>query len=163
MVIIRKAKLEDVEDLVSLENDLFNNQIEYIKKSNPDNLYNFKLKKDSNIFLKDFLKSTVHSKNALLLVADFENKIVGYLLIIIKKNIPIFKLEKLAEITDLYIKDEFRGRNISSKLIDEGFKWCKSKNISTIMLDALPNNDQAINVYKKWGFDEFLVEMRKKL
>ena len=119
MIIIRKARLKDINTLISLENELYNDQIEYLRESKSQNIGDFFLKKDSNTFLKQFILRMIRSKNGLVLIAEFDKKIAGYLITIIKKNIPIFKLEKLAEITDLYIKEEFRGKGISNKLRDE--------------------------------------------
>ena len=163
MIVIRKARLNDIDTLISLENELYNNQIEYLRESKSQNLGDFSLKKDSNKFLKQFILRTIRSKNGLVLIAEFDKKIAGYLIIIVKKNIPIFKLEKLAEITDLYIKEEFRGKGISNKLRDEVLKWCRIKKISSITLDLLPENIHAKRIYEKWGFNEFLIEMRIRI
>jgi ribosomal protein S18 acetylase RimI-like enzyme len=160
MIIIRKAKLNDTNILMKLENELYNNQIEYIKKSSPQNLENLILKKNSNTFLKKFIQSTIHSKNGLILIAEVDKQIAGYLIIIIKKNIPIFKIEKLGEITDIYLKKEYRDKGISNKLRDEVIKWCKLKQISKITLNVFPENIHARKIYEKWGFNEFLIEMR---
>jgi ribosomal protein S18 acetylase RimI-like enzyme len=163
MIVIRKARLNDINMLISLENELYDNQVEYLKKSKSQNLDDFFLKHNSNTFLKQFILQTIRSKNGLVLIAEFDKQIAGYLIIIIKKNIPIFKLEKLAEITDLYIKEEFRGNGISNKLRDEVFKWCNIKKISSITLDMIPNNIHAKRVYEKWGFTKFLIEMRMRI
>jgi ribosomal protein S18 acetylase RimI-like enzyme len=163
MIVIRKARLKDIDTLISLENELYDNQVEYLRESKSQNLDDFFLKNNSNTFLKQFILKTIRSKNGLVLIAEYDKKIAGYLIIFIKKTIPIFKLEKLAEITDLYIKEEFRGRGISNKLRDEVIKWCKMKNISSITLDMLPNNIHAKMIYEKWGFKDFLVEMRMKI
>jgi ribosomal protein S18 acetylase RimI-like enzyme len=109
MIVIRKARLNDIDTLISLENELYDNQVEYLRESESQNLDDFFLKNNSNTFLKQFILKTIRSRNGLVLIAEFDKKIAGYLIIIIKKNIPIFKLTKLAEITDLYIKKEFRG------------------------------------------------------
>ena len=163
MIVIRKARLNDIDTLISLENELYDNQIEYLRESKSQNLGDFSLKKNSNIFLNKFILRMIRSKNGLVLIAEFEKKIAGYLIIIIKKNVPIFKLEKLAEITDLYIKEEFRGKGISNKIRDEVLKWCKIKKISSITLDLLPKNIHAKRIYEKWGFNEFLIEMRMSI
>jgi ribosomal-protein-alanine N-acetyltransferase len=163
MIVIRKARLKDIDTLISLENELYDNQVEYLRESKSQNLDDFSLKNNSNTLLKQFILTTIRSKNGLVLIAEFDKKIAGYLIIIIKKNIPIFKLEKLAEITDIYIKEEFRGKGIGKKLRDEVLKWCKIKKISSITLDMLPNNIHAKMIYEKWGFDEFLIEMRMRL
>jgi ribosomal protein S18 acetylase RimI-like enzyme len=163
MVIIRKARLNDIDTLISLENELYDNQFEYLKESKSKNLDDFSLKEDSNIFLRNFILRTIRSKNGLVLIAEYDKEIAGYLIIIIKKNIPIFKLEKIAEITDLYIKELFRGKGISNKFRDEVIKWCEIKNIKSITLDMLSNNIHAKRVYEKWGFQEFLTEMRMRL
>jgi hypothetical protein len=60
MTIIRKARLNDIDILINLENELYNNQIEYIRKSNPQKLDDFSLKIGSNKFLKKFILRMIH-------------------------------------------------------------------------------------------------------
>ena len=63
----------------------------------------------------------------------------------------------------MFVREEFRGLGISSKLKDESFIWLRKKGIEKVFLNVLSNNSQAIEVYEKWGFSTFKSEMRMDL
>jgi ribosomal protein S18 acetylase RimI-like enzyme len=112
---------------------------------------------------RDSVRKMIHSKNGLVLLSEIDEKPVGFSTSIIKKNFPIFQLEKFGLIGDIFVREEFRGLGISSKLKDESFKWLRRKGIEKVSLNVLPNNSQAIKVYEKWGFSTILSEMRMDL
>jgi len=82
---------------------------------------------------------------------------------IIKKNTPIFSLEKLGHISDLFVRKKFRGIGISSMFRDEAIRWFKKKRMKYATLDVYPDNVIPYKIYKKWGFFDFHLEMRKKI
>ncbi len=72
-------------------------------------------------------------------------------------------MEKLGEITDMFVREEYGGLGISSKFKDEAFKWLRRKGVAKVSLSVLPDNVQAKSVYEKWDFSIFMSEMRMKL
>lgn len=60
------------------------------------------------------------------------------------------------EITDLFIKKEFRNQKIATKLIEYSKKIYKKN----IFLEVSNKNNKAISLYKKMGFEE--INQRKK-
>jgi len=163
MIKIRKARLNDVETISTLWSEFVKNQDEIVEKYCPQHLGGFCLKKNSDEIFRDFVRKTIHSKNGLVLLSEVDEKPVGFSISIIKKNFPIFQLEKFGLILSIFVREEFRGLGISSKLKDETFKWLRRKGIEKVSLNVLPNNSQAIKVYEKWGFSTILSEMRMDL
>jgi len=163
MIKIRKARLDDVETISTLWSEFNKNQDEIVEKHCPRHLGGFCLKKNSDEIVRDFVRKTIHSKNGLVLLSEVDEKPVGFSISIIKKNFPIFQLEKFGLILSIFVREEFRGLGISSKLKDESFKWLRRKGIEKVSLNVLQNNSQAIKVYEKWGFSTILSEMRMDL
>ena len=160
MIKIRKAKLKDINSIVTLEKKLIDHSDKIIKNSYPENLKDFYFNKSRDEIAKKFIKNAIHSKNGLVIIAENNEKILGYLLITIRNNFSFFNLKKYGKLQTIYVKDEYRKMGISSKLMDEAIKWCIERGIKRISLDVLPNNFNAINIYKKWGFSPYLLEMR---
>ena len=160
MIKIRKARLNDVETISTLHLEFVKKQDEIVEKHCPQHLDSFCLKKNYDEIVRDFVRKTIHSKNGLVLLSEVDEKPVGFSISIIKKNFPIFQLEKFGLILSIFVREEFRGLGISSKLKDESFKWLRRKGIEKASLNVLPNNSQAIKVYEKWGFSTILSEMR---
>ena len=163
MITVRKARIRDVETIVTMEDELFHSQIDILARRSPHNRDDLLLNENAIEHTRKFVKRMVRSRNGLVLVAEMDGKTAGYLLVIIKKNIPIFRLERLAEITDLYVREEFRGNGISTRLKDEAFRWLKSKEITRVVLNVFPGNDIAGSIYEKWGFSTFICEIRMSI
>lgn len=162
MVTIRKARINDITSIIKLDKILYNDSNELIKNSYPQYIEDFSFNEPHEKTSKKLVKSAIYSKNALVLVSEIDNIVVGYLLLIIKKN-KIFKLEKYGHIQTIIIEKKYRNKKISTKLIKKALEWCKEKKLKRINLFVLSNNFHAIDVYKNWGFVPFGIDMRLKI
>ena len=160
MINIRKAKLKDINQIIIFEKDLLNSANDLINKSTPGHIIDFKLKDGYEENLVNYIKGRIYSKNDAIFIAEYNDKAVGHMVISIKKNFPIFEMKYYGRINTVFIKKEFRGMGISSKLKNEAIKWFKKKGINRISLNVLPDNKIAINAYEKWGLSLSLLEMR---
>ena len=163
MIKIRKARLNDIVTISTMWSEFAKTQNEIVEKHCPQHLDGYCLKKNDDEIFRDSVRKMIHSKNGLVLLSEVDEKPVGYSISIIKKNSPFFQLEKFGYIEDMFVREEFRGLGISSKLKDESFKWLRRKGIEKVFLNVLSNNSQAIEVYEKWGFSTFKSEMRMDL
>lgn len=160
MIVIRKAKLKDIDLILNFEKKLIKSADDIINKYCPQYFADYQLKKNYEEILCKYIKGRIYSKNDAIFIAQINGKAVGHIIISIKKSHPIFKMDKYGRINTVYIEEKFRGKSISSKLKDEALKWFKKKYITRVSLNVFPNNQKAINAYKKWGFSTGLIEMR---
>jgi len=163
MVKIRKARLNDVVTISTMWSEFAKSQNEIVEKNCPQHLHGYRLKKNNDEIFRDFMRKMIYSKNGLVLLSEVDEKPAGYSVSIIKKNSPFFQLEKFGYIEDMFVREEFRGLGVGSKLKDESFRWLIRKGIVKVFLNVLSNNSQAIKVYEKWGFSTFKSEMRMDL
>lgn len=63
-----------------------------------------------------------------------------------------------AEINNIYIVNDYRGQGFASKLLNYLIEECKF--CENITLEVRKDNEQALNLYKKFGFKE--VALREK-
>jgi len=158
---LRKATSEDLEELAKLGME-FHRDHELIlakdKKAIPFD------KKNKDIFLinKNFIKKYINSKKGEVFLVEDNKKIVAYSLLIIHRDSPILENKYLGVISDIFVKKEYRNKKISSMLYEESIKWFKKNKIELISLNVNPNNP-AHKIYKKWGFFDFMINMRKRL
>jgi ribosomal protein S18 acetylase RimI-like enzyme len=160
MIVIRKAKLKDIDLILNFEKKLIKSADDIINKYCPQNFVDYRLKNDYEEILSRYIKGRIYSKNDAIFIAELNGKLVGHMIISIKKSHPIFEMDKYGRINTVYIEEKFRGKSISSKLKDEAFKWFKKKDINRVSLNVFPDNEKGINTYKKWGFSTSLIEMR---
>jgi len=159
---IREASIKDVSSIVTLWSEFMSEHDEMVLSKN-EKLKNYTPKKDnaSNNY-REFISKHIKQGTGTIFLAE-EEEIIGFILLIIKDEIPIFKIEKIGYGSDLFIKKEYRNQKISSKLMDEAIKWFKKKNIRYISLGLYCDNKHAHSVYKKKGFFDYKLEMRKEI
>jgi len=162
-MIIRKAKLKDVPIIVDLWKEFMKYHDEILIKKNKQIKPHLIKKKNAPRIFRKFVRKNILSKNSIVFIVEVGGKPVGYSLNYIKNNIPIFNVGKIGYICDLFVKKEFRGQRMSTKLKNEAINWFKKKSIKYVSITVHNYNEHAHSIYKKWGFFDFHVEMRKKI
>ena len=119
---LTKATLQDLNELASLEEKLFK-------------VENFPLSKSSFRY---------HIKNNLLFIAKMDEKIVGYILLLIKRKNP--------KIYSIGVLEEYRGKSISKKLLQKILDEAQNLGFSKVVLEVRTDNTLAISLYEKFGF-----------
>jgi len=152
---IRKAFVEEVDQIQQLNNELIHFEMEqgfdkYIK--------DWALSEESKEYFLDLIK------NQYVVVAEVDNKIVGYLAGSIYKDLSYSYYEGLtAEANNMFVKAEFRAHGIGRKLFTSFIEWCKSNNAKRIMVTASSDNANAIKFYKSIGFENINLTLKKEL
>jgi ribosomal-protein-alanine N-acetyltransferase len=89
-------------------------------------------------------KTDLKNEMALPMVAEFENKIVGY------SNIYIVAGE--IQIGNFAVAPGFRNRGVGRKLMNEIFQRAREKECHTLFLEVRESNTAALELYKSYGF-----------
>ncbi len=71
--------------------------------------------------------------------------------------------KRYAHIFLLYVVPEYRRRGIAKKLLKEAENWAKIRGDHQIGLQVFPQNQAAINLYQKIGFQTQSIMMLKSL
>lgn len=82
--------------------------------------------------------------SAVFLVAEDEDKIVGY--------IGMYVMVPEGEITNVAVAKEARGSGTGATLIEVMQQWAAEHGVERIVLEVRMSNDPAIHVYEKRGF-----------
>ncbi len=164
---VRNARLEDVSSIVELWKEFMAEHDELVFKENPqiEPYIRKYLKKRENAasLFKAFIQENIRSDDALVLITEVEGEPVRFSLALIQNTIPIFVVEKIGAISDLFIKKSFRGRGLSSQLKNETIKWLKKKNIAHATITVYADNKHAREIYKEWDFQDFQVVLRRAI
>ncbi|MDD5372570.1 MAG: ribosomal protein S18-alanine N-acetyltransferase [Sulfurimonas sp.] len=120
---IRKAEQKDVASLYALEQKLFSAE-------------NFPLSKGSFAY---------HIRNNLLFVAEIDNNIVGYVLVLVKRT--------NAKLYSIGVIESHRGRKIAKRLLESAINESVSLGFRRLLLEVRTDNSTAISLYKKLGFN----------
>ena len=99
------------------------------------------------------------SKDHLILVAEEENKIIGYLTGSIIKNI----WQHSGYIDDVFTSKDSKRKGVGFHLIQTFIKYLKTKGIKNCKLEVNKKNNHALKLYKKLGFETTSYEMDLKI
>lgn len=132
---IRKGTINDLEELVVLFDD-----------------YRVFYKMTSDIeSARTFISNRILQNESEIFVAEFENKLVGFV-----QLYPLFsstRMKKLWLLNDLFVNPAYRNKGISIALIEEAKKLCINTNACGMMLETAKSNIVGNNLYPKTGFE----------
>ncbi|MFA5931510.1 MAG: GNAT family N-acetyltransferase [archaeon] len=156
--IIRKAKETDFANLLDLSLLLTDKEFkEYDKTLKPEWL--------SEEEGRQYLNEHISQENKCALIAEFNGKLIGYLLgeITPKDEYVYRKINSYAELSELFVLDEHRNKGTGSFLMNAFVNWCKEKSVEKIKVEVMKQNYSGINFYNKNGFDEYCVSLEMDL
>lgn len=122
-------------------------------------------KYDNNVkptyIVKDWFKNKYQQN--ILYVASLDNNIIGYIYGYIENEAGEFVHEGVAKIDSLYVEEKYRSQGIASKLIDTFTNFCREKNVTILEISVYKNNENALNLYKKRGFEIDTYHMKTRI
>ncbi len=152
---IRKAIDNDIEAIVFLNSQL----ADYHRKI--DDYY--KTGKQVSKAFKNYLQQIINSKNHLILIAQNDNLAIGYFIGEISPAKPFLTPEKTGRISDAFVVEKYRGRGLGEKLFDKMLQWFDKHNVAYIELSVDVRNQVGIRAWQKYGFEAFMLKMKRKL
>ncbi|CAM1345646.1 GNAT family N-acetyltransferase [Tenacibaculum amylolyticum] len=142
-ILIRQCEVNDAEHL--------RNTIKtYIK----DSKYIPKLQEEFKLSIsqgEDWIKSFIDRPNSLLLIAEFDNKIIG--------NIDLTgnprKVMEHTAVIGMGMLAEWRNSGLGTELMKAAISWAKNNPILEILwLQVYTDNKLGVGLYQKMGFTE---------
>lgn len=82
-----------------------------------------------------------------------DDAVIGYVCGWIKNKSGCYKDPRIAHLESLFLKESERGKGYSSVMAETFFSWARSKGVHTCQLEVYAKNQDALSVYKKWGFE----------
>ena len=146
---IRKAKPGDVEALRKISRDTF---FETFSESNTKE--NMKKYLD-DAFSTNKLANELSDLESSFYLAEYEERIIGYLKINFGGAQTEIKENKSVEIERIYVTKEFQGKKIGQLLLKKALDVAVEKAADYVWLGVWEENYRAISFYRKNGFEEF--------
>lgn len=106
-----------------------------------------------------FYGSQTEAEDAAVIVAEFENKIVGFAFLQFEAMNYSALLVNAVWLHDLYVDESVRGQNIGNRLIEKSAEIARKLGADKLMLSAAAKNDRAKAFFERKGFKETMVEM----
>jgi len=141
---IRTATTQDLHQIIELGKELY--LIE--KRFEPHLIF-------SELEARSRYEFELKNSDALVLVAEFDDRIVGYLYAHNDAVDYLDVLQKECEIEVIFVEPEYRGQGIASQLIEKGLVWAKSKNVFRVKSGILVGNHCSDALFAKFKFKPY--------
>ena len=150
---IRQATIEDLEAVKELNTKAFAAN----PKWDPDAVRNWASTREGNKYYKEALED----KDGYFVVCEEGGKLIGYAN---GTRMEItYRKSKYFEIVNLGVVPEKRRSGVGKALLEEIAKWAKAQGYEKLYLDSYIKNKQALEFYKKNGFQEISISLEKNL
>lgn len=90
---------------------------------------------------------------------DGARKVVGFCLVIINRNLPMFLPPHYGYLSDLAVAPTHRRRGAGRALVEDVKRWLKSKGVETIQLQAYVRNSRATAFWEALDFQPYYRRM----
>jgi ribosomal protein S18 acetylase RimI-like enzyme len=150
---LRPAKTADAERLI----DLFIQMADCHHRL--DHTWN---KGDKETIKKLVRKLLKRGKGDLLLVLLVNKNIVGYTTATIRES-ALYANGKIGHIGSVYIEKPYRKLGLATLAVDESLKWFRKNKITHVDLNVDVKNHIGIAAWKKLGFTEWRLTLRRKI
>ena len=110
-----------------------------------------------------FLVSQLRDKESIVLVADRDDQIVGYVYAAIE---PLSWKDLRGEcgfIHDLLVTDAARRGGVGAALLDAAIDWLRDQHMPRVVLGTAAQNENARRLFERRGFRATMIEMTLEL
>lgn len=109
---------------------------------------------------RDHLQENLGRAEFLLLVAEAENEIVGFLHGELLQHPPCFSDRTHGFISDLAVSNQWQRAGFGTALLEAGMAWFSGNGVSTVELKVLMSNPKAMGFWKRAGFEAYMQTFR---
>lgn len=103
-----------------------------------------------------YLRAGARNPDSAVLVADADGCIIGYTLLTILSNPPVFELPRYGFVAEMCVDEAMRGKGIGRKLWEQAAEWFRQKGLSTVQLNVACVNEEGRRFWRHLGFREYL-------
>lgn len=146
MVLIRKGNIKDLAIIQKLNQELFDFELPWHSTYNRDWPY-----QERGI---QFFTDRLNEKDGIIFIAFENDRPIGYLCGGWLRSYTFRKEELFSQLDNMFIQQGFRNKGVGKKLLNEFIKWSKEKGVSIIRVDAVYENINALEFYRKNKFKD---------
>lgn len=152
---IRKATADDYEQLKEIKLKAKASERRYNKSLKP-------LRQSKERYLA-YLENDLTSRDRAVFMAIERGRPVGMITGRIHTTLLIKTLRRNGHMSNLFVEAAHRRKGIAAALFSELLKWFRQSNIRDVHLGVYVKNASARNMFRKFKFREYAIEMKRHL
>jgi GNAT superfamily N-acetyltransferase len=152
--IVRRANLGDLEAVLALNEKLFALDGKF------DHTLNFAFTRSEPGTA--YFASRLSEEEGIGFVAEVGSRISGYLVGAISAAAFYRAAKVIAELENMLVLENYRGRGIGRALFEEFRRWAKEKKAERLHVVTIAGNKAALAFYRELGFAEYEVSLERE-
>lgn len=113
--------------------------------------------------VETYLELSLHSDESIWLLARAGEQAIGFVLVEVHYDSPLYKHRRWAEIVGLYVEPEQRGNEVADLLMEHAYAWAQKRCLQIMQLYVTASNVRARRFYERQGFNTSQLVMRRAL
>ena len=150
-VVVRRAAIEDAKTIAGFALELFRQHREYDERRF--------MEVSDHRQAEKYYGSQTNAKDSAVLLAELDEKVVGFAFIQFELINYAGLLESAAWLHDIYVEDAARQSNAGRSLIEAAARTAKELGASKLMLTVAVQNEIARRFFEHAGFRTTMLEM----
>ena len=150
--VIRRATDQDIDRIV----ELWAEHVEFHAELDP----RFERRGGSEDGFADHLRGRLGQEDFLLLVAEVENQVIGFLNGELSNHPPCFTARAHGSIDNLAVSRQWQRHGHGTGLLKESMRWFAERGVPTVELRVLMGNPLAMRFWEKAGFQPYMQTFR---
>ncbi len=146
-ILIRKAIKNDAKQYIELINSVW--RVAY-KNIFPEEVF-INREKETEKRIKNFADKFYNDNERLCYVAECNGIIIGAINGTIRTNYEHFSEGEFADLVGLYIKPDYQGKGIGTRLKNIFEDWARKNGAKKYIIGVLKDNHNARKIYEHWG------------
>ncbi|CAN5412274.1 hypothetical protein BH09PLA1_BH09PLA1_27780 [soil metagenome] len=112
---------------------------------------------------RGWLTNRAIDDRSVFLVAQREDRIIGFLVGTVEREIPIYRVTEFGFIHDLWVEPDYRHEGIARQMTMLAIESFRTMGVKQIRLDTAAKNDAARGLFASCGFRSSTSEMLLEL
>ena len=153
-VVIRKARIEDLDSVVRLWREMW----EFHGPLDP----RFEISPAADLVMEKWIEDSIHSERSAVFVAEERpGALEGYCHATILENPPVVPTLLYGYVSELAVRRRRTG--IGTRLLAAAHAWFREKQLPYAEVNVSVRNAVAGSFWRKQGYSEFLERLRREL
>lgn len=123
----------------------------------------FALAEGWQALVRVYLQQAQQAQDSLWLLARHAGRAIGFILVEVHLDAPLYRHRRWAEIVGLYVEPAYRGRQVAQQLVARAVAWARERQLAVMQLYVTAGNYRARRFYARQGFITSQVIMRRTL
>jgi len=121
------------------------------------------LRPDYRDVLGRYIDEYQSRNDCVIFVAKVDGTLIGFIMGSLWNYLPIYRIQQMGYIPELYVVSEFRGRGVGHALVRAMEQWFRAQGMTFVRIETICAYENNESIYQALGYETFLIDLRRRL